>query len=157
MLSSTSSSTSSSLLPPLSSSLSSAWIQRHLESQAESLLEQSARGVAKMWMKLDCVVSELEAMGDTSASLPFKMAVAVYLRGKHLASFLEHLPQGLFGLMVEASPNTTFFRLLSACIGVSNDVFEDEGVRKRIRAVVKSFGSDCLAKQVTYHALHWQA
>jgi len=149
---SSSSSSSSSSLPP---SLSSVWIQRHLEPQAESLLEQSARGVAKSWMKLDCVVSELEAMGQAPASLPFKMAVAVYLRGRHLASFLEHLPQGLFGLMVDASPNATFFRLLSTCIGVSNGVFEDDGVRKRVRAAVKSFGSDCLAKQVTYHALHW--
>jgi len=99
---SSSSSSSSSSLPP---SLSSVWIQRHLEPQAESLLEQSARGVAEMWMKLDCVVSELEAMGEAPAGLPFKMAVAVYLRGRHLASFLEHLPQGLFGLMVDASPN----------------------------------------------------
>ncbi len=106
-------------------------------------------------MKLDCIVSELETMGEAPAGLPFKMAVAVYLRGRHLASFLEHLPQGLFGLMVDASPNATFFRLLSTCIGVSNGVFEDDGVRKRVRAAVKSFGSDCLAKQVTYHALHW--
>ncbi len=135
--------------------LSSLWIQRHMEPQADSLLEQSARGVAKSWMKLDCVVAELEAMGASPVGLPFKMAVAVYLRGKHLVEFMEQQPGGLFGLMVEASPNQTFFRLLAACISVSNAVFEDDGVRKRIRLVVKSFERDCLAKQVTHHALHW--
>ena len=92
MLSSSSaSSSSSSSLSSLPPSLSSVWIQRHLEPQAESLLEQSARGVAEMWMKLDCVVSELEAMGEAPAGLPFKMAVAVYLRGRHLALSLIHI------------------------------------------------------------------
>ncbi len=118
------------------------------------MLEQSARGVAEMWTKLDCVVSELEAMGDAPAGLPFKMAVAVYLRGKHFAQFIEQQPQGLFGLMVDASPNQTFFRLLAACISVSNGIFEDDGIRKRIRLIIKSFERDCLARQITYHALH---
>jgi hypothetical protein len=113
----------------LSSSSSSSWIQHHIEPQADSLLEQSARGEAEMWTKLDCVVLELEAMGDAPAGLPFKMAVAVYLRGKHLAQFIEQQPQGLFGLMVDTSPNQTFFRLLAACISVSNGIFEDAGMR----------------------------
>jgi hypothetical protein len=69
-------------------SILSSWIQCHVEPQADSLLEQSARGEAEMWTKLDCVIAELEAMGDSPVGLPFKMAVAVYLRGKHLAEFI---------------------------------------------------------------------
>ncbi len=55
------------------------WIQGHVEPQTESLLEQSARGLAESWTKLDCVVEQLEAMGESHVGLPFKMHVAVYL------------------------------------------------------------------------------
>jgi len=124
------------------------WIQRHVEPQAESLLEQSARGLAESWMELDCVVSELKAMGESPelkamgeshVGLPFKMHIAVYLRGRHLAEFMEHQPRGLWSLMM--GPPPTFFRLLAACIRASNNVFEDDGVRKRLRLVVSSFPS----------------
>jgi hypothetical protein len=84
------------------------WIQRHVEPQAESLLEQSARGLAESWMELDCVVSELKAMGESPVGLPFKMHIAVYLRGRHLAEFMEHQPRGLYGLIL--GPPPTFFR-----------------------------------------------
>jgi len=130
------------------------WIQRHVEPQAESLLEQSARGLAESWMELDCVVSELKAMGESPVGLPFKMHVAVYLRGRHLAEFMEHQPRGLYGLMM--GPPQTFFRLLAACIGVSNGVFEDDGIRKRLRLVVNSFERECRSiSQITYDVLHW--
>jgi hypothetical protein len=130
------------------------WIQRHVEPQAESLLEQAARGLAESWTKLDCVVSELKAMGESPVGLPFKMHVAVYLRGRHLAEFMEHQPRGLYGLM--KGPPQTFYRLLAACIGVSNGVFEDDGVRKRIRLIVNSFERDCRSlSHVTFDTLHW--
>jgi hypothetical protein len=136
------------------SSSSSLWIQRHLEPQVDSLLEQSARGVAESWTKLDCVGAELEAMGNSPVGLPFKMHVAVYLQGRHLAEFMEHQPQGLYGLMI--GPPSTFYRLLAACIGASNNVFEDDDVRKRIRLIVHSFERDCRSlSHVTFDALHW--
>ena len=66
----------------------SSWTQRHIEPHADSLLEQIVQGVAKMWIKLDCIVSKLEAMGNSPAGLPFKVAVAVHLQGRHLAEFI---------------------------------------------------------------------
>ncbi len=111
-------------LPPFFFSMLAQWIQRHVEPQAESLLEQSARGLAESWMELDCVVSELKAMGESPVGLPFKMHIAVYLRGRHLAEFMEHQPRGLYGLIL--GPPPTFYRLLAACIRASNNVFEDD-------------------------------
>jgi len=58
------------ILPPFFFSMLAQWIQRHVEPQAESLLEQSARGLAESWMELDCVVSELKAMGESRCILP---------------------------------------------------------------------------------------
>ncbi len=82
------------------------------------------------------------------------MHVAVYLRGRHFVEFMELQPRGLFGLM--QGPPQTFYRLLAACIGASNNVFEDDGVRKRIRLIVNSFERDCRSiSQVTFDALHW--
>ena len=37
-------------LPPFFFSMLAQWIQRHVEPQAESLLEQSARGLAESWI-----------------------------------------------------------------------------------------------------------
>ena len=131
----------------------SSWTQRHVEPQADSLLEQSAQGVAKMWIKLDCIVSKLEAMGNSPAGLPFKVAVAVHLQGRHLAEFIEHQPKGLFGLMLDG-PAPSFSCLLAACISVSSGVFENTAIQKCIRDCVKSFESNCRAGQITHHTLH---
>lgn len=122
--------------------------------EADSLLEQRARGVAEMWMKHDCLTSELEALGDSTAGLPFKMAVAVHLEGRHLAAFVEHYPKGLFGLMMDASPQS-FFRLLAVCIGVTSRVFEDSAVQRRIWNCIMAFQRDCRVGQITHHSLHW--
>jgi hypothetical protein len=141
-------------LPPFFFSMLAQWIQRHVEPQAESLLEQSARGLAESWMELDCVVSELKAMGESPVGLPFKMHIAVYLRGRHLAEFMEHQPRGLYGLIL--GPPPTFYRLLAACIRASNNVFEDDGVRKRLRLVVSSFDKELRSiTQWTLDGLHW--
>ncbi len=113
----------------------SSWTQRHVEPQANSLLEQSAQEVAKMWIKLDCIVSKLEAMGNSPAE------------------FIEHQPKGLFGLMLDG-PAPSFFRLLAACISVSSGVFENTTIQKCIRDCVKSFESNCRAGQITHHTLH---
>jgi hypothetical protein len=67
---------------------------------------------------------------------------------------MEHQPRGLYGLMI--GPPQTFYRLLAACIRASNNVFEDDGVRKRIRLVVNSFERDCRSiSELTFDALHW--
>ena len=118
------------------------------------MLEQSARGVAEMWMKHDCVASELEALGNSPVGTPFKMAVAVHLEGRHLASFIEHNPKGLFGLMMDTT-SEYFFCLLAACIGSTSCIFEDALVKRRIQDCLKSFEQDCRVGKITHHLLHW--
>jgi hypothetical protein len=82
------------------------------------------------------------------------MHIAVYLRGRHLAEFMEHQPRGLYSLMM--GPPPTFYRLLAACIRASNNVFEDDGVRKRLRLVVSSFDRELRSiSEFTLDGLHW--
>ena len=118
----------------------------------DTLADKTAQALAQAWSRDESLLPDLCCKGNTEMELIFKVQVAIFLQGVHLARWIQS--QGGLTMIAAIVWPHLFQRLLTSVYQEINKAHDGSGAIKLLNDIVQQYCIDYRKQQKLNHVLH---